>query len=95
MVRIGSVPGIVAVKERLAALQERGLVKAWALPYENILTRADAAIFYLAPAEEHALEAIWQTLADIPNFRYQENQDKKVSDLPWRVQFNAPASPPA
>lgn len=93
MVRIGNVPGIVAVRDRLTELQSRGLVKTWKLPYENLLTRADAAIFFLDPAEDRELEEIWQALRDIPNFSYQENVDKKVSDLPWQIRFNAPTGP--
>lgn len=87
MARIGNVPGILEVKNRLTELQERGLIDAWALPYENVLTRLDAAIFFLTPTREDALEEIWSELCRIPGLNYQQNVDKKLSDLSWQVQF--------
>jgi hypothetical protein len=91
--RIGHVPGIIEVKRQLAHLQERGLIKSWTLPHETLLTRLDAATFFLAPAEEHGLEEIWSTLGRTPGLQYQQNTDKKLSDLPWQIQFNASLTP--
>ena len=59
MVQIGNVPEIKAVKKHLEELKEKGLVSEWELPYENILTRLTAAIFFLTPKDDSKLEEIW------------------------------------
>ena len=41
---------IAEVKDRLDHLKERGMLENWELPYENLLTRLDASIFFIAPA---------------------------------------------
>ncbi|MCP4217871.1 MAG: hypothetical protein GY765_24730, partial [bacterium] len=73
--------------------KEKGLVKEWELPYENILTRLTAAIFFLAPADESKLEEIWKELSKFPQpdadrLTYRLNEEKKLSQLEWRVEFN-------
>jgi hypothetical protein len=88
MAQIGNVPEIKAVKKHLDELKERGFVSAWELPYENILTRLTAAIFFLTPANDSKLEAIWKELEVHKMLAYRLNEDKKLSKLVWRVEFN-------
>lgn len=83
-----NVPEITAVKEHLDDLKNRGLIKDWELPYENLLTRLTAAIFFLAPADDSKLDDIWEELGKHPRFTYKLNEEKKLSDLEWRVEFN-------
>lgn len=88
MVQIGNVPEIIEVKDKLSELKEKGVIKQWELPYENLLTRRDAAIFFLTPAGENNLEEVWGELGKIPKFTYRENTERKLSQLQWRVEFN-------
>jgi hypothetical protein len=88
MSQIGNVPEINAVKNHLNALKDRGLIKAWEIPYENLLTRLTAAIFFLTPEEQSPVEEIWKELETHPRLQYQLNEDKKLSSLQWRVEFN-------
>jgi hypothetical protein len=88
MTQIGNVPEIKAVKKQLDELKAKGLVKEWEVPYENILTRLTAAIFFLSPMEESNLEEIWSTFRDHKMFQYRINDDKKLSPMDWRVEFN-------
>ncbi|MEL6866245.1 MAG: hypothetical protein AAFP19_17580 [Bacteroidota bacterium] len=88
MIQIGNVPNIVAVKTVLDELQSDGLVKSWELPYENLLTRLTAAIFFLNPSDETHLPVIWERLAQFPRLSYRENSEQKLSDLSWRVTFD-------
>ena len=83
-----NVPEIQEVKKHLDELKEKGLVKEWELPYENILTRLTAAIFFLTPTEDSKLEEIWKELDKHPRLIYRLNEEKKLSDLVWRVEFN-------
>ncbi len=83
-----NVPEIQEVKKHLDELKEKGLVKEWELPYENILTRLTAAIFFLAPVDESKLEEIWKELDKHPRLIYRLNEEKKLSQLEWRVEFN-------
>lgn len=83
-----NVPEIQAVKKHLEDLKEKGLVAAWELPYENILTRLTAAIFFLTPSDDSKLEEIWKELDKHPRLTYRLNEEKKLSQLIWRVEFN-------
>jgi len=88
MSQIGNVPEIVAVKKHLDDLKSRSLVKEWEVPYEHILTRLTAAIFFITPTTDSHLQQIWQELGSYPMLRYSINEDKKLSQLTWRVEFN-------
>jgi hypothetical protein len=88
MSQIGNVPEINSVKKHLDKLKDEGLVKAWELPYENLLTRLTAAIFFLTPANESMLEKIWKELEIHKMLQYKKNADKKLSGLDWQVEFN-------
>ncbi len=83
-----NVPEIQAVKKHLEELKEKGLVAEWELPYENILTRLTAAIFFLTPKDDSKLEEIWKELDKHPRLTYRLNEEKKLSQLVWRVEFN-------
>lgn len=88
MAQIGNVPEIVAVKKHLEEMKEKGLVKEWEIPYENILTRLTAAIFFLTPANDTQLDTIWNELEIHNMLQYRKNEEKKLSVLAWRVEFN-------
>jgi hypothetical protein len=83
-----NVPEIQEVKKHLDELKEKGLVQEWELPYENILTRLTAAIFFLTPTDDSKLDEIWKELDKHPLLIYRENEEKKLSQLVWRVEFN-------
>ena len=83
-----NVPEIQEVKKHLDELKDKGLVKEWVLPYENILTRLTAAIFFLTPTEDSKLDEIWKELDKHPRLTYRLNEEKKLSELVWRVEFN-------
>jgi hypothetical protein len=82
------VPEIIEVKKHLDELKDKGLVKEWELPYENILTRLTAAIYFLTPTDESKLDEIWKELDKHPMLQYRLNEERKLSQLEWRVEFN-------
>ncbi len=88
MMRTGKVPEILAVKTQLEELKAKGFIKEWEVPYENILTRLTAAIFYLTPAADGATAQIWQALGNNTGLTYRLNEDKELSKMMWRVEFN-------
>ena len=90
MAQILNVPEIIKVKTHLDQLQEKGLVKQWELPYENLLTRLSAAIFFLTPASEEQMETVTAELKQYPNFQCRENTEKKLSQLMYRITFEDP-----
>ncbi len=90
MAQIGNVPEIKAVKQHLEQLKEKGLVADWNLPYENLLTRLTAAIFFLTPTNDTSLEGIWKELQVHKGLTYEPNTHTTLSSLKWKVQFNAP-----
>jgi len=89
MSQLGNVPEIIEIKEHLNELKKKQLISEWELPYENILTRHTAAIFFLTPTDKSNLSLIWKELAVYEGLKYFINEDKKLSSLTWRFEFNA------
>jgi hypothetical protein len=88
MAQIGNIPEINEVKTQLDILKEQQLIRAWELPYENLLTRLTAAIFFLEPADETKIEEVWTALEKYPLLDYKKNEMKTLSALSWQVEFN-------
>jgi hypothetical protein len=82
------VPDIIEVKDHLEQLKKDGLVLEWELPYENILTRRSAALFFYTPASEAATEQVATALSKYANFSYRNNHERKLSTLQYRVTFS-------
>lgn len=78
------------VKEHLNYLKANHFIQEWELPYENLLTRLNAAIFFLTPADEDEkhLSDLWNNLGKFPEFSYRANDEKKLSGLKYRVTFS-------
>ncbi len=83
-----NVPEITEVKEKLEALKSEGLIEKWELPYENILTRRSAALFYVTPENKEKAEDIWNQLTGYENFSAKLNEEKKLSDLEYVITFS-------
>jgi len=71
----------------LDQLKENGQVAEWEIPYENLLTRCDAAIYFLTAKKESDLEQIWVELGRMQRFKCQRNEKKTLSQLDWQVEF--------
>jgi hypothetical protein len=82
------VPEINAVKNHLSELTDQGVIAAWELPYENILTRLSAALFFLTPTDEASLSRVAAELEAYSNFSYRLNEEKQLSQLKYRVTFS-------
>ncbi|OAB26473.1 hypothetical protein PMSD_25130 [Paenibacillus macquariensis subsp. defensor] len=87
MAQIGKTSEIVEVKEHLERMKQDGLIVSWELPYGDLLTRRSAAIFFVTP-ENDKLSAMCKQLERYPDFRCRFNQEKKLSQLQHRVEFN-------
>ncbi len=88
MVQIGNVKEIIEVKLLLDSMKKEGLIKDWEIPYENLLTRRSAAIFFLTPADEDYCGLIWEKLGAFDNFSYKEDIEGKLSHLKYRITFS-------
>ena len=88
MAQLGNVAEIKAVKDHFDKLKEKSLVKEWELPYEGLMTRLTAAIFFFTPVDESGLDEIWKQLEEHRMLQYRVNEEKKLSQLEWRVEFN-------
>lgn len=84
------VPEIIEVKEHLDRLKASNLIETWELPYENLLTRRSAAIFFLTPAGDTkaSFEKIQRELSKYDNFSSRLNEEKKLSSLQYRLTFS-------
>ena len=82
------VPEIIEVKDHLETMRSNGLIKEWELPYENLLTRRSAAIFFFTPAESNVMDGILSDLSKFEHFSYRTNKEMKLSKLAYRVTFN-------
>lgn len=88
MAQIGNVPEIKAVKTHFEELREKGLVEKWEVPYENILTRLSAAVFFMSPARGVEARDIFKELEVHKMLKYRLNEERRLSKLTWRVEFN-------
>lgn len=75
------------IKNKLDQLKANGFIESWELPYENLLTRLSAAIFFLTPIKDEFEHNIWQELIKYENFSFRLNNEKKLSLLMYRVTF--------
>jgi hypothetical protein len=82
------VPEIIEVKELLENLKTKSIVASWELPYENILTRRSAALFFITPAGETEAEELWSALEKYENFSKRINHEQKLSALQYRITFS-------
>jgi hypothetical protein len=87
MTRIGNVYEIKAVKDRLSRLQEEGLVRAWELPHEDILSRLTAAVFFVTPSAGMDPEQLCDRLNGFAGPFCSLNDDKRLSQLDWKLEF--------
>ena len=83
------VPEIIEVKEHLDNLKKENLIEAWELPYENLLTRRSAAIFFVAFSQDDNQQKVWDELARYEDFSFRKNDEKKLSQLDYRITYSA------
>ena len=83
-----NVPDITAVKDKLESLKGQGLIATWELPYENLLTRLTAAIFFVEPSNAADTGNIWNEFHEYENFSHRANKEKKLSTLKYRLTFS-------
>lgn len=83
-----NVPEINEVKDILQNLKENNVIREWELPYENLLTRRTAAIFFFSPVNDGDLQVVTTKLGSIPQFSFRLNTEKKLSNLQYRLTFN-------
>ncbi|NLR57693.1 hypothetical protein HGH93_06260 [Chitinophaga polysaccharea] len=87
MTRLGNVREINEIKQHLDHLKSEGLITQWELPYEQILTRLTAAVFFVSlPGKED--ETVWKEMEKYPMFTYGRNEEKQLSALDWCMTFN-------
>ena len=81
---------ISEVKSLLDQLRSKELIDQWELPYENLLTRLTAAIFFITPREGYKDDPseIWHELGQYENFSVRPNYEKKLSTLSFRITFS-------
>ena len=83
-----NVPEIIEVKKHLTELKAKKLISTWELPYENILTRRSAAVFFLDFEELADKEKVWKDLERYEHFCYQKNTEQILSKLAYQITFS-------
>ena len=84
MPRIGHIFGIVDVKAKLDNLKQEGLIRDWELPYENLLTRVDAAVFLI---NADNVTTVRERLAEFTNCHISNNENSFLSPMRYRLEF--------
>lgn len=88
MAQIGNIEEIKEIKSLLIEMTEGGVLQCWELPYENILTRREAALFFFTPKTEQALEVVRDRLASCGDSKIEKNTDKTISMMSHRLRFD-------
>ena len=79
------VEDIETIKKKLSKLKDKHVIENWNLPYENLLTRLDAAIFFANISDEKNIEKV---TANFDNCKIERNEEKALSDLAYRINFS-------
>lgn len=87
MAQIGHILEILDVKQVLEQLKSKGIVEEWELPYENILTRLSAAIFFVTPVSEESLLEINEQMSRFGNYSLVKNDEHLLSELTYQIEF--------
>ncbi len=84
------VPEIIEVKESLEKMKDKGDIANWELPYENLLTRRSAAIFFvdLPKGVDETDNNVWKGLSKYDDFSFRSNTEKTLSELKFRITFS-------
>lgn len=90
MAILGNIPEVNEVKDIFEKMVLKGIILQWELPYENILTRRSAAIFFFTPAKDENLSLIYHELKQFDFFTCQINSEKSLSSLEYRVEYKDP-----
>ncbi|MCL1123552.1 hypothetical protein [Shewanella surugensis] len=86
------VPDIDKVKDKMTELEATGVIAQWELPYENLLTRLSAAIFFAEVSDDSQLEALSSDFSEYEHFLVQTNVKKEdahtLSRMSYRMTFS-------
>ncbi|MFB7304411.1 hypothetical protein [Heyndrickxia sporothermodurans] len=89
MTQIGNVEEIKKLKLSMETLRHNGLIIKWELPYENLLTRLSASIFFFTPAEDANLNELQKhILKEFPNATIIPHQPANISQMPFKIVFD-------
>ena len=84
MPRLGHISEIIAVKNKLDRLQQEGFVRDWELPYENLITRVNAAVFLI---DADNVVTVRERLAEFRNCHISNNENSLLSPMNYRLEF--------
>lgn len=85
MARIGNVPEIQQVKQQLEMLRKNGVIQSWELPYENLLTRLSAALFFVTPTGD--MQQVLDAIKTQPAVCCEKNDKHSLSYLEYCISF--------
>lgn len=88
MAQIQNIKEIEEIKKEMDLMKSEGLINEWELPYEYLLTKLTASIYFFTPKEQVFMDMIYKRLSKYPNFKFRENTEKELSQLKYRVEFN-------
>lgn len=85
-----NVPEIIEVKDLLNEMKTQSIITDWELPYENLLTRRSAAIFFfdIDESDPAKLQEAERQLNQFDNFSYRPNTEKNLSQMKYRLTFS-------
>lgn len=72
--RIGNIPDIQNFKQLLEHCKEEGLITGWELPYEQLLTRLEAAIFFFEAGSDELPDELYTRFAAYPDLVIRRNE---------------------
>jgi hypothetical protein len=72
--RIGNIPDIQNFKQLLNHCKEKGLITDWELPYEQLLTRLSAAIFFFNVGSDAVPDELYTLFAKYPGLVIHRNE---------------------
>ncbi|MNW42816.1 hypothetical protein D3C74_200000 [compost metagenome] len=88
MAAIGNVQEIKEIRNYLDKLKQNGIIMSWELPYENLLTRLSAAIFFFTLTENANLSDIKDCFKEFNNVNIVPHEPGNISQMPYKIIFD-------
>ncbi len=87
MAALGQIREIGVIKETLNRLKNVNLISSWSLPCEAILSRLDAATFFVDLENIEDVDKVNAKLNCVCRCEIKKNEDKQLSGFLWQVKF--------
>jgi len=87
MKQIGNVDTIQLIKDYLESLKIAGKINDWELPYEHLLTRLSAALFFIDNVDDNNPSHLFEGILVSLEASLRKHDSHQLSEMLWELRF--------